>query len=71
VRLRGLGTREVVRFVRNADQVVNVVSRYLEDSGWEIVGVENDGAPAVSAAELQRRVARILFPVPDAVGAAG
>lgn len=71
VRLRGLETREVVRFVRNADQVVNVVSRYLEDSGWEIVRVENDGDPAMSAAELQRSVARILFPVPDAVGAAG
>jgi thymidylate kinase len=60
VRLRGLEAHEVVQFLENAQQVVSIAAQYLKGMGWDVVAVDNGGAPAAAAADLHRSLGQYL-----------
>lgn len=68
VRLNGLTSEDIARFVANAEQVVNVTARYLKDAGWTVVEIHNGGDLGKSTAEMLRGVAPHFSQSKDGVG---
>jgi thymidylate kinase len=68
VRLSDLTTEGIARFVANAEQVVNIASQYLRDTGWSVVEITNDGDLGKCAAEMHHSVEPYLFQMASAVG---
>jgi len=67
-RLRNLTAQDIARFMTNMEQVISIVSQYLQGTGWPIVEVINDGDLSVSTAELQRKVAPYVSRAANTVG---
>lgn len=56
VRLRNLTAQDIHQFVENAQQVVTIVRQFLNEMGWPVVEIANDGDLVSSTAELCQSV---------------
>lgn len=64
-RFRDKTPEEVTRYVVNSHQIVNIARDYIKTQGWPVVEVDNSSDnPAVSEAELHRKLSKILSPAP-------
>lgn len=68
VRLSDLTAEDIARFVANAEQVVNIASQYLRDTGWSVVEITNDGDLGECTTEMHQNVEPYLFRMASAVG---
>jgi thymidylate kinase len=64
-RLRGLETSEVVQFLANAEQVVNIAAQYLNNTGSTVIQLENKGDLTASTSELRCKLSEYWFSQPD------
>lgn len=68
VRLSNLTAQDIARFMANTAQVMEIASRYLQDAGWPLIEVMNDGEPSVGSTELQHKVVPYVGQMVNAVG---
>lgn len=61
-RLRKLSEQDINRFMANAEQVTNIVSQYLKNTGWHVIEVENQGDLSTSTVELHHAIRSYLSP---------
>jgi hypothetical protein len=52
-RLSGKSRQDVNRFIASAEQVVNIASHYLKNTGREMIEIENSGDLKACAADLR------------------
>ena len=64
-RLRGLETSEVVQFLANAEQVVNIAAQYLNNTGSTVIQLENKGDLTASTSELRCKLSEYWFSQSD------
>lgn len=66
VRLRNLTEQDIARFMANTAQVISIASQFLQDEGWPLVEVMNDGDLSGGTAELWHEVLPYVSQVADA-----